>query len=428
MNGRERRRGKVLALGRDPRSLLAVVRSLGRQDIVVDIGWCPASSPAVRSRYVRRVCDIPRYSQGNDRWMRGLVALLQEESYDLVIPCDDASILPLQRNRADLEGLSRFYLLGDRAFEVTISKPATSELARELGIPLPREIVVEEPGAGMAIAGEFGYPIVLKPHRSVGCDDVTSKRFVRKVYGAEQLRLELDELLAFGPVQIQQNVLGIGVGVEVLVHGGELLVAFQHERVHEPLLGGGSSYRRSVPLSPGLTVATAAMMKALDYTGVAMVEFKVERGTGRWALMEINGRFWGSLPLAVAAGADFPYYLYQLLVEGRRSFPRQYRVGLYARNWSRDAVWLLQNLQADRSDPTLMTVPLASVALEVRHLLTLRERSDTFTLDDPVPGLMEIYALLKKPLTRLVRGRRRSPDGEDRHLANSPLQEVGSRH
>lgn len=397
------RGGKVLALGREPRSLLAVARSLGRQGIDVDVGWSPKSSPAVRSRYVRRVRDIPPFSQGDTRWKEALLELFEDERYDLVIPCDDSAILPLQRHRRELENSGRIYLLSDRAFEVTSSKLATSALARDLGIPVPREKVVEGTAAASAIAAEFGLPVVLKPHVSVGSDDVTSKRFVRKVYDASRLQAELDELLSHGPVQVQQNVLGIGVGVEVMAERGELLVAFQHERVHEPLLGGGSSYRRSVDLSPELTAATAALLKALDYTGVAMVEFKVERGTGRWVLMEINGRFWGSLPLAVAAGVDFPYYLYQLLIERQRSFPAGYRVGLYARNWSRDAVWFVQNLRADRSDPTLMTVPLPRVLLELKHWLMLRERSDTFTLDDPLPGLAEILSLLKKPWARLTR-------------------------
>jgi len=425
MKVRKRCRGKVLALGREPRSLLAVVRSLGRRGIDVDIGWSPRSSPAVRSRYVRRVVDIPPYSQGDARWKQTLTGLLQHERYDLVIPCDDSAILPLQKNRADLEGLARVYLLSDRAHEVTSSKLATSELARNLGIPVPREMVVEGSAAASAIAAEFGVPLVLKPHVSVGCDDVTSKRFVRKVYDVTRLQAELDELLAYGPVQVQQNVLGIGVGVEVMAEQGKLLVAFQHERVHEPLMGGGSSYRRSAELNPELTAATAALLRALDYTGVAMVEFKVEADTGRWVLMEINGRFWGSLPLAIAAGVDFPYYLYQMLVEGHRSFPATYRVGLYARNWSRDAVWFLQNLKADRSDPTLMTVSLPRVLGEIRHVLTLRERSDTFTLDDPLPGLAEIFALIKKPWSR---GLRRAP--KPRHtrslVRDSSFQEAGS--
>ena len=40
-----------------------------------------------------------------------------------------------------------------------------------------------------------------------------------------------------------------------------------------------------------------------------MVEFKLDARDGVAKLMEINGRFWGSLQLAVDAGVDFPAIL-----------------------------------------------------------------------------------------------------------------------
>ncbi len=45
---------------------------------------------------------------------------------------------------------------------------------------------------------------------------------------------------------------------------------------------------------------------ALDWTGVAMVEFKLDARDGVAKLMEINGRFWGSLQLADRRGRRFP--------------------------------------------------------------------------------------------------------------------------
>jgi len=131
-------------------------------------------------------------------------------------------------------------------------------------------------------------------------------------------------------------------------------------------------------------------MKALNYTGVAMVEFKVNYKTGDWVLIEINGRFWGSLPLAVAAGANFPFYLYQMLVKGKRDFPQNYRTGLYCRNLLADLVWIKRNLSSDRSDPTLATLPLGQVAGEVINILAFRERSDTFVIDDLKPAFNEV--------------------------------------
>jgi protein-tyrosine-phosphatase len=153
----------------------------------------------------------------------------------------------------------------------------------------------------------------------------------------------------------------------------------------------------STPLTPELLDASVRLLKALDYTGVAMVEFKVDPKTGHWALIEVNGRFWGSLPLALAAGADFPLALFRMLVEGRTDFPKGYRVGVCCRNWESDVEWLSANLRADRTDPTLTTRSLAGVVAEaVKNVTLLRERSDTFAVDDPGPAWHELAELARR--------------------------------
>jgi predicted ATP-grasp superfamily ATP-dependent carboligase len=54
------------------------------------------------------------------------------------------------------------------------------------------------------------------------------------------------------------------------------------------------------------------LLKALDWFGVAMVEFKLDPRDGIPKLMEINPRFWGSLALAIAAGVNFPLLLLRM--------------------------------------------------------------------------------------------------------------------
>lgn len=136
-------------------------------------------------------------------------------------------------------------------------------------------------------------------------------------------------------------------------------------------------------------------MRALDYTGVAMVEFRTDPKSGRSIFIEVNGRFWGSLPVALAAGVDFPLYLYQMLVEGRREFPRRYPVGVHSRNLFPDIRWLLGNLKADRSDPLLQTRSLWKVAAEPLNVLLGREHVDTLVADDPAPGVGECAEILR---------------------------------
>jgi predicted ATP-grasp superfamily ATP-dependent carboligase len=59
-----------------------------------------------------------------------------------------------------------------------------------------------------------------------------------------------------------------------------------------------------------------------------MVEFRRDFNDGQFKLMEINPKFWGSLDLAIAAGVDFPYHLYKMVIEGDINPIFNYKVGL----------------------------------------------------------------------------------------------------
>ena len=391
-------RGKVLVLGRDERAFLAVIRSLGRAGLTVHVAWCPRDAIAARSRWVDAVHDLPPYTPDDDTWKHALTQLLDRERYDLVVPCSDPTLIPLQLHKDELAAHARLYTLSDRAYAVAFDKRASHELAASLGIAVPRERVVTAPVDADALRAEFGLPLVLKPRASFEARDLARKQVVRTIAEPDALARTLGALPPGVEVLVQEVVPGIGVGIELLAERGALLAVFQHARVHEPRRGGGSSYRVSEAPTPALVDAAAALMRALEWTGVAMVEFRVDRARGTSAFLEINGRFWGSLPLATAAGADFPCWLYELLVEGRRTFPATYRTGLYVRNVVRDAAWIREN----RAAPAAVRVPLRRVLGEAARVLVGRERWDTFSADDPAPGIVELARLAGRLATRVA--------------------------
>jgi len=389
-------KGKVLVLGDDDRSFLTIVRSLGRKNISVHTGWCSPAAFALHSKYVTKVHHIPPFSLQNDSWKKTLISIFQQENFDLVIPCNDLTMTPLQTYRKELEKYVPIYLLSDRAFNITQDKIKTYELAKSNNLPVPKSIIINRNSDISKIFSNFKFPIVLKPRLSVTPDDLENKHFVRKVYTKDDLTDYINYILNDNEeIQVQENFIGTGVGIEVLVDNGEILVVFQHIRVHEPLMGGGSTYRKSAAPNLELLDATKNLMKSLNYTGVAMVEFKVNFDTGQWIFVEINGRFWGSLPLAVSSGVDFPYYLYQLLVNKQRDFPQEYKKGIFCRNFLYDLDWMIQNYHADKSDKTLATLSYGEVAKEILHILSFRERSDVFVLDDLGPGGAELNYLVK---------------------------------
>jgi len=387
--------GKTLVLGNSthPRAFLAVVRSLGRLGLDVSVLVNEGDhGSGLSSRYVRNVYRLNSSKLGRADWVTNLLGIVANERFEAVIPTNDAVVIPLQEHRNLLKGLEdRFYLVNDKAYRVAHNKQQSRRLAERLRIPVAEGNLCSSADEVRALADRYGYPLILKPLHSFTIDNITSRQMVRVLRSAREIERAFEGISP--PAVVEQFFCGHGCGVEFLAAGGRMLYSFQHERVHEPLQGGGSSYRKSVELHPDLLQAAKSIVEALEYTGVGMVEFKLDRETGRYIFIEINARFWGSLPLAVAAGADFPAMLYRMLWRGETGFSRVYRRNLYCRNETRDAVWFVQNLRADKSDPTLMTRPILSVLAESWNVVMGRERWDMLDLRDPRPALSELTQL-----------------------------------
>jgi protein-tyrosine-phosphatase/predicted ATP-grasp superfamily ATP-dependent carboligase len=394
----------VLVLGEDTRAFLSVIRSLGRAGLEVHVAWCPWNSAALQSRYVRRAHAVPAYRPDHGAWLDAFNKLCREYRFEWIVPCTDATILPLQLHRGELDCADRVCLLPDDVFRMFSSKDETYALASAAGVPLPAQTTASTLAEVREAAEQFGYPLVLKPKTSATRSNPLARQMVEKARRPGDLEALAGVMLRGGEILVQRNFQGLGVGVEVLAKDGEILTAFQHERVHEPRPGGGSSYRRSVPLDPAMLDATRRLMRAVRYTGVAMVEFKVNPQAGKWVLIEVNARFWGSLPLSMAAGLDFPLYLYEMLYRGRTEFPQQYRLNVYSRHWSTDLQWLLGNRRADRSDPDVMWLPWRRIAGEIVNVALMRERSDTLVWDDPRPALGDLHGFLERKWFDVVKG------------------------
>jgi protein-tyrosine-phosphatase/predicted ATP-grasp superfamily ATP-dependent carboligase len=352
--------------------------------------------------YVRDVLNLPNPYSEDLTWLDALTTLQKNKKYDLVIPCNDQAIIPVQNYKHEIRQFGQIYALEDDAFFATFNKHETLRLATCCGIKLPKWTLIDAVVKIGVVADEFEVPVVLKPVSSFDLRYAQRRREVRTIINASELLPTAEEMLHEGPVLVQSYFSGKGVGVELLAKNGKILVAFQHERVHEPPRGGGSSYRRSVPLTPSLLNAASEFVRAIRYTGVLMVEFRMNPETNEWILIETNGRFWGSLPLSYAAGLDFPLNLVEMLLKDRTDFDAHYKIGLYCRHLTRDWHWLHQNFEADRNDRTQQVVPLSQILYEIKNVLWLRERLDTLSLDDPCPFLLELSELMKEFKSRAL--------------------------
>lgn len=324
----------------DQRATLAVARALGQAGVEVTVGHTAPTSLAASSRYCTRAAVYPSPWTDPAGFQEFLLREMRTGRYRLLLPMTDVTA---QLAAALAERLPRGVTLPLPAADVVHraqDKREVLRVARSLGIATPATWMLDEDENIEEVAQQVRYPVVIKPAFS---------RFLRNgqwVTGPVEFAHDAGELLERYRASaariprplVQERIEGDGCGVFLLLWHGERKAAFCHRRLREkPPWGGVSVLRESVAPDAELVEQSFRLLEALGWHGPAMVEFKRDTRDARARLMEINGRFWGSLQLAIDAGLDFPRLLWRLACGEEAPAQFDYRAGVQSR-------WLLGDL------------------------------------------------------------------------------------
>jgi predicted ATP-grasp superfamily ATP-dependent carboligase len=336
---------------------------------------------------------VPSALDDPEGFVDALEPVVHSEGVDLLLPITDASLLAVLGARARFSPVNIPFVSIDQ-FRRVSEKATVLEVARSIGIAVPDQHVLATSASVATLDREqLRYPIVLKPTRSVverGRNRL--KLGVLHASDAAELSDRLAEYPAEAfPVLLQQRIVGPGIGVFLLIWDGQLVASFGHRRIREnPPFGGVSAYRESIVPSELLVSQSRRLLAEFDWRGVAMVEFKVDLATGVPYLMEVNGRFWGSLQLAIDAGVDFPMLLARAALDGDITPAAGGRAGIRSRwEWG-DANHVLARL---RKSATELALPPGSPTRlrTIGDVLTWQrgDRLEVFRMSDLAPFLLE---------------------------------------
>ena len=378
---------QVLVLDADQLSTLAVVRSLGRHGCAVTAAAASPHAIAFQSRYARQRLIYPDPLQQHRAFLEWLTNTLTNHSFDLMIPVTDRSIVPILTIRNSLEALSPIAIAPNPVMEQVVSKCRMHSLAVEAGLDVPESWIIKAPAALDTIDPRNGFPLVVKAERSLAWLDGYGQALETRYVADRATLKDIGARYAlYGDVLVQSRVMGHGVGLGLLARDGLLLHCFQYRRLHElPLTGGGSAYRVSETLDPVLEGQATELVRQLGWHGAMMLEFKYDPRAKMYWFIEANGRFWGGLPLALAAGVDFPRHLVSLY-QNQPVSQSAYSAGVRGRNLERDIDWT-------RSAVRHPDIPMTRIVSDTLKLVLPREHIDSFAVDDPRPLVSEVQRI-----------------------------------
>lgn len=386
-------KGRVLVTDGDQRAALAVVRSLGRAGYEVSVCAVRPSSIAGASRYSSgsyKVADPLRHSES---FLSDLENLVVATRADVLIPISEAALLLVLPNRKRFNCAIPFSAAS--AFDQVCDKRKVLEMARQHGITVPDQVEIVKPTGISRLDDDLPFPLVIKPSRSVaGQEGNRIRTGVAYAANEKDLREKLNHIPQDAyPVLLQQRIGGAGFGISVLVWEGKLVAAFAHQRIREkPPSGGVSVLREGISLDENLLSRSLALLRDFKWQGVAMVEYKLDADSGIPYLMEINGRFWGSLQLAIDAGVDFPNLLVQLALGAHPVPVTTYKTGVRSRwEWGDFDHFLTTMLHssASISTPALPEPRRFAAIAEFIRGFDRKNRAEVFRRDDPRPFFRE---------------------------------------
>jgi len=304
----------VLVLGGDANTL-SVIRCLSLRGVAVAVST-ECHSPALRSRFCGAKYPVPEGKDNKDYWADLLLSVARNELKGSVLfACCDDAVQFLCTHRDELARFYRFYDFDPKLHLALLEKQSSLELAKSVGIAVPKYWTVNRIEDVERILPELTFPVIIKP--------LLSHLFRRHFGGRKYLRADnVDQLF-----RRQKEVLDKGLKSMICDFipgpdsmggcytgfrdgaGQELFQTTAHMIRRYPKNHGTLCYYY-IEKNPEVAALGRKLLQGIGFTGFAHMEFKFDRRDGQYKLIEVNPRFPALMETHRQSGIDMPYIIY----------------------------------------------------------------------------------------------------------------------
>jgi predicted ATP-grasp superfamily ATP-dependent carboligase len=299
--------GRVLLTDGQERWIVAASRSLARAGFKVTVA--ADSTPAVAhwSRFCSGRVLVPAPQSDPSTFVATLEAELRAKSYALLVAGGDASLQVISEHRERLEPLlsAKLGLPSREAVAASADKLRLAEAAAAAGLRSPATTYCSSQEDAARAARAVRYPVIVKPRSSV-FDRAGATVRERSRMARDELELRSFTRLFGNTCLVQPVEHGTVYSCAGVYAGGRLLALalIRYLRTWPPE-AGNASFAETVGVPQGLAERICALLEAVGWQGIFEVELLRLAG-GEFAVLDLNPRMYGSIALAIRAGADLP--------------------------------------------------------------------------------------------------------------------------
>lgn len=295
----------VLLTDAHARSTVGACECLARHGYRVGAATSDPPAPGQWSRRVSTRLRLPDPRAEPRLFAEQVAAAALASDFATVLPGSDASLLALSDHRDLFEDGVRLGLPAREVVDRCVNKVTLLTDAAKAGLAAPASIACDNAEEAVSTAAGLGYPVLLKPRRTVFDDHGERKQ--RQSAIVEDEAALLASLPDFGlPCLVQRFEPGDTVSIGGVAAGDRLLaIAFsRYARTWPPKAGPVSSSRTERPPAD-LVSQVADLIRSMGWQGIFELEL-IARGDGGFAAIDFNPRLYGSIALAARAGAPIP--------------------------------------------------------------------------------------------------------------------------
>jgi predicted ATP-grasp superfamily ATP-dependent carboligase len=322
------RRPRVLITDAEERAVLAASRGLHSAGYDVAAAASRRLAVGQWSRSCRESVRLPDPREDPRTYVERLARQVRRGTYDVLLPGSEASLVPISEHRKALEP---HVLLGLPAHETvlrSLDKTLLLTEAASAGLAPPPSLVCASVEQASAAAQELGYPVVVKPHRSVAEHDGRLRETAARLVSDEPALARAVALLGT-PLVVQRHLAQAEIVFFAAVRIGDRLHGFTAARNGRtwPPDAGSAAMALTIDPPKGIEARVEELLSRIGWSGIFQLQL-LDFGGDRLAAIDLNPRLFASLALVVRAGANLPALWCDHLLGRRRPATDRARPGV----------------------------------------------------------------------------------------------------